>query len=139
MKKAIKFICITIILTLPLSGCSKNKIQIKAPANEEILVSTLEEITSDSINMSYSLFTGYRSKVIDLDQCETCNIDVNVTSNSGDLDLTILDAKGEIAYKETSIPTGSFSLSLAAGTRYTIRIDAMEHVGNFSMNFLVNE
>ena len=52
MKKAIKFICITIILTLPLSGCSKNKIQIKAPANEEILVSTLEEITSDSINMS---------------------------------------------------------------------------------------
>ena len=122
MKKAIKFICITIILTLPLSGCSKNKIQIKAPANEEILVSTLEEITSDSINMSYSLFTGYRSKVIDLDQCETCNIDVNVTSNSGDLDLTILDAKGEIAYKETSIPTGSFSLSLAAGTRYTYGI-----------------
>lgn len=139
MKKAFKFICIILILILPLSGCSKNKVQIKPAANEETLISTLEEITSDTINMSYSLFTGYRSKIIDLEQCETCNIEVNVTSNGGNLALTIFDGAGEVAYKENSIPTGSFSLSLAGGTRYTIKVEAVEHIGNFQMDFLVNE
>lgn len=141
MKKLIWITLSLIILVLILTGCSKTKFQIKSPVKEEVLISGSEEATPTSMAMSYNTFTGYRSKIIDLDQCETCDISINVISTSGNLDLSILDATGELTYKESSIPTGSFSLSLslAGGTRYTIKINAVNHVGSFDINFLINE
>lgn len=139
MKNSIKIILLLIILVLTSTGCSKTKFQIKAPTKDEVLISASEEVTPTSIAMSYNAFTGYRSKIIDLDQCETCDISIDVISTSGNLDLSILDATGELAYKESSIPTGSLFLSLAGGTRYTIKVNAIDHVGSFDINFLINE
>lgn len=139
MNKIFKAILLIGILISFITGCSKNKYMLNNSSEKEVLTSISEEVTESSLAMSYNLFTGYRSKIIKLDQCETCEISINVVSNSGNLTISIIDGSGKVTYEETEIPTSSFSLSLAGGDTYTIKVNTSNHVGSFNVNFCINE
>ncbi len=139
MKKFLSLVIILIVLTSVLSGCTYDKEVINMSLNQEVLVDSSEEATPTSITMSYDSFTGYRIKTIDLDECEACEVFVDIVSENGDIDLSITDDTGESYYEGKSIPTSNFSVSLASSKSYTLKVKTLKHIGSFNIQWNITE
>ena len=139
MKKIIHSIVIIIIITISLANYISNKSLSNILSNKEILIDASENITPTSINMSYDSFTGYRIKNIELDECEACEVEVNIKSEAGSISLSITDEDGYLCYEEKNLPTGKFTLSLSGGNFYTIKVSSTNHEGSFDISFNVIE
>lgn len=62
-----------------------------------------------------------------------CILQVDVTTKSGELDITVMDSAGKELYSYKNITTSTFDVNLSSGGNYQIRVDARNHDGGFSI------
>lgn len=84
---------------------------------------------------SYSQFNGWitRGFTFTNDNEDKCIIQVDVTTKSGELDITVMDSEGNALDTYKNIATSTFDIDLGNGGDYLIRADAQNHDGGFSI------
>lgn len=89
---------------------------------------------------SYSVFNGWitRGFRFPSDSEGRCILQADVTTEAGELDITVMDAEGKELSSYKNIPTSTFDIDLGKGGDYQIKADARNHKGSFSIK-LVNK
>lgn len=84
---------------------------------------------------SYVQFTGWITRGFKFtgNSDGKCVIQVDVTTDSGELDITVMDSEGKELYTYKNIATSSFDVDLGKGGDYQIRVDGRKHDGDFSI------
>ena len=85
--------------------------------------------------MKYEKFNGYKSILFHLGEAEICNLSFAVTSESGNLNLSVTDQNGISYYTGTSIPTSNFNIRLDKTEDYTITLEAENHEGGYMISW----
>ena len=91
--------------------------------------------TSKSMAMKYEKFNGYKSILFHLGEAEICNLSVAITSEAGNLNLSITDQNENSYYKGTGIPTSTFIIRLDKTGDYTIILEAENHKGGYMISW----
>lgn len=84
---------------------------------------------------SYTYFDGWIKRYFKFnnDSSGHCILQADVTTNSGELDITVLDAEGKELHSYKNVATSTFDIDLGKGGEYQIRVDARKHDGGFSL------
>jgi hypothetical protein len=106
-------------LIVLMTGCTSNSF---------FTTKLFEHNTSTSMFMSYEKFSGTKTKTMTID--EPSEVDVDITTESGSLDLTITDKDGNSYYAGSDIPTSNFSVKLDKAGEYEIKAEADNHKGS---------
>ncbi len=106
-------------LTILMTGCTCNSFY-----TEKLY----EHNTSASMYMSYEKFSGTKTKTISIN--EPGEIKVDITTESGSLDLSVTDKDGNSFYVGNDIPTSTFSVKLDMAGEYEITAEADSHKGS---------
>jgi len=87
-------------------------------------------------DVSYIELNGYRQRRISLDE-GTHRIAIEVTTKSGELNLSITGQDGTEYYKGSNLPTSSFEVlaDIADKDTLTLRVDAKGHSGGFKIRW----
>lgn len=84
---------------------------------------------------SYTQFTGWITRGFKFtgNNDGKCVIQVDVTTDSGELEIAVMDSEGKELYSYKNIATSSFDVDLGKGGDYQIRVDGQQHGGDFSI------
>ena len=87
-------------------------------------------------NASYGKLSGYRQRRITLNE-GTYTFAIEITTKSGDLNLSITGQDGKEYYKGSKLPTSAFQVQvdIPAKEKITLRVDAKGHSGGFKMKW----
>ena len=124
--KIIIFIVLLFILNNTLMGCTYGSY---------ITIKSKENNTRTSMAMSYEKFNGHKSRTIALEDGETCEISVDITSVSGKLNLSITDKEKNSYYERKDMPTSTFKISLDKPGEYIITMEGENHKGSYESVF----
>ncbi len=84
----------------------------------------------------YELFNGYRQREITLSGDGEHAFTVDVESSAGKLALTITNSDGATLYTGNDLPTSSFTVQAFTPGKYTIRLEAENHCGSYSVKWV---
>ncbi len=102
-------------------------------------IGSIENNTSTGMSMSYQYFNGYKANTFHLDSGETAEADVDIKTEEGKLSLSITDQDGGSCYQGTDLPTSSFSVKLEKSGDYTVRFDAVKHMGSYKLEWKIGK
>jgi major membrane immunogen (membrane-anchored lipoprotein) len=127
MKKRMYFIVLTLICIMLFSSCSYSTIMSK------------ETQTATSWDMSYAKFTGSKSHTITLKEGQKVEFTIDIVSDAGQLDFSIIDEGSTSHYTGTDIPTSNFTVSADQSGKYEMTFKAKEHKGSFSVSWKITD
>ncbi|KXB96855.1 MAG: hypothetical protein AA908_09900 [Chlorobi bacterium NICIL-2] len=86
-------------------------------------------------NASYSKLNGYQQRRITLNE-GTHTFTIEVTTKSGELNLSITGQDGTEYYKGSKLPTSTFQVhaDIPAKDKITLRVDAKNHSGGLRLS-----
>ena len=87
-------------------------------------------------NVSYHKLSGHKQRRVSLKE-GTHTFTIEITTKSGDLDLSITGQDGTEYYRGSKLPTSTFEVpvDLAAKDKLTLRVDANGHSGGFKIKW----
>lgn len=94
----------------------------------------VETSWTDRWNVSYSYLNGFRQRSISLGE-GTHTFTIEITTESGEINLSITGKDGAEYLKETALPTSTFEVQVEGKERVTIRIDAVKHDGGYKIRW----
>lgn len=113
-----------IIMTLLQTACT---------STSGITINSVEKNTATSMKMSYDKFTGIKKKTITLD--DTTEMNVDIKTDSGVLNLSVKGEDGKSFYSGTELPTSSFQVMLDGAGKYEITIMCNDHKGGYDITW----
>lgn len=96
---------------------------------------SIEKDNSHRISATYDKFDGYKKTTLKLDKDEKKDVKVDIVSKKGEINLSIKNEDGTVAYEGKDMDTTTFTVTLDKEGKYTIRIDAKEHYGSYDINW----
>lgn len=125
MKRSIIMSILLVFLSLViLTGCDNNIALLYSGSN-----------IGNKINGSYKLFTGTRSKTINIEKGKTILIDYSSEVNKGELTMKIFDSDEKVALELDTNTSGSKELKSKNGGKYELIITGSKSDGNFSIKW----
>ena len=122
-----KYILLIIVLTIILlSGCTYGSYS---------STRAVEISTSSQMSMSYEKFNGYKATSIKVKEGNPVDVNVDIVSNTGKLDMSITDEKDHSVYEGKDIPTSSFSVSLDKPGDYKLIVSGEKHSGSYKITW----
>ncbi|AEY66436.1 hypothetical protein [Clostridium sp. BNL1100] len=122
-----KYILLIIVLTIILlSGCTYGSYS---------STRAVEISTSSQMSMSYEKFNGYKATSIKVKEGNPVDVNVDIVSNTGKLDMSITDEKDHSVYEGKDIPTSSFSVSLDKPGDYKLKVSGEKHSGSYKITW----
>ena len=94
-----------------------------------------EDNNSHRMSATYSKFDGYKKTTVTVQNDEEIQVNVDVVTNKGNIDLKITHEDGTVAYQGDDMSTTSFNVMLDKNGEYTIRIDTDNHSGSYDINW----
>lgn len=125
MKKSI-LILVSIIMIGIFAGCT---------VGSGTSVKMSEDNNSHRMSATYSKFDGYKKTTVTVQNDEEIQVNVDVVTNKGNIDLKITHEDGTVAYQGDDMSTTSFNVMLDKNGEYTIRIDTDNHSGSYDINW----
>lgn len=126
MKSRNVFLFLAILAIVTLSGCTYGS---------GSTLKSIENNTTTKMSMSYSKFNGYKITPIHVKKGGPINVNVNIVSKEGEIDMSITDEKDKYIYQGKDIPTSSFSVTLDKEGDYKIRVDGKKHTGSYKITW----
>lgn len=96
---------------------------------------SVEINTSTKMSMSYSRFNGYRTTPIHVKKGESVQINANIVSKEGKLNMSITDEKDKYIYQGKDIPTSSFTVTLDKEGDYKLTVNGEKHSGSYKITW----
>jgi major membrane immunogen (membrane-anchored lipoprotein) len=124
MKKLLGLVLI--IVTFSLTACT---------VSHSIAIKSVETNTATSIKMSYEKFTGIKTKIFTLDNGDPMEMNVDIKTDSGKLNLSVKGKDGESFYSGTELPTSAFQVILGGAGKYEITIQCDDHKGGYEITW----
>lgn len=84
---------------------------------------------------SYYKFSGDKDKEITLEEGETLDILVDIVTKEGIIDVSIMDDNEVYIYEGNDLQTTSFTVTLSEPGEYTLKVEAKDHKGSFSLTW----
>ena len=92
-----------------------------------------EYFGDDFWNASYEKFSGHKQRELAAPGKGAVTFDVEISTSSGSLGLSIEDGEGNLLYHERELPTSEFKVELNRADKYVVRFEAEEHYGSFDI------
>lgn len=89
--------------------------------------------TPGSIAMSYASFNGFYGILLHLDETEVVHLTIAVTSEAGELNVSINDANGISYLNKIAVPSSGFDFKINKPGDYNITLNADHHKGGFKI------
>lgn len=127
-------LCILLVLvsvTFPLGGCAFGI----GSAQSYFLKNCIQEQKNDTVSARYELFRGNRVYTIRVPKGKEYAVQVEITTESGTLGLTIQKDGGETVYEGNRLETGSFTANLRESGTYRVNFLANEHKGSYRFSW----
>lgn len=121
MKSRILFIA-ALLFTLILAGCTS--------ANYSTVISN-ENNTSTSMSMTYQKFNGFKTTTFKTE--DNSAVSVEIVSDEGKLNLSIVDMDGKSYYQGNDLPTSSFVVNLDKAGKYKVTVEGEKHTGSYKI------
>ena len=126
MKKQFAVCVLLLVMVFALTGCTKGS---------SVLLESVEMSEADSWSISYKKFNGYKEREVNLTGDEEHSFFVEVTTNSGNLALSISNEDGTTLYTGNKMPSSTFEVKAKSAEKYTIRFTADNHQGSWSVKW----
>ncbi len=123
-RKLILLIIVSTILLL--SGCTYGSYS---------TFKSTEKNTSSMMSMKYEKFNGYKATSIKVKEGNPIDVNVDIVSTKGKLDMSITDEKGHSVYEGKDIPTSSFSVKLDKSGDYKLKVQGEKHSGSYKITW----
>lgn len=107
----------------------------KSKKNGNLTIASVRNQTSNSFSATYSYFNGEREYTIKVKDGNPLAVKVNVTTDDGDLSISVDKKGGGNFYQGNKIPTFSFTLNLKESGTYVVKIKANKHSGSYSFEW----
>ncbi|MGE5633399.1 MAG: hypothetical protein ACM3TR_20230 [Caulobacteraceae bacterium] len=124
MKKLLGLVLI--IMAFYLTACTVSR---------SIAIMSVETNTAMSMKMSYEKFTGIKTKTFTLDNSEPTEMNVDIKTDSGKLNLSVKGKDGKSLYSGTELPTSTFQVILDGAGKYEITIQCDDHKGGYEITW----
>jgi hypothetical protein len=122
--KKVFYIILLVFLSLLFTAC---------PYSSKTTVLSIENNTPTSAEMSYKDFNGTINRDIVVSSGETCEVSFQITTESGNLNLSLTGQDGNEQYKGSNVTTSNFSVTLTAPQTYTLTIKGDHHSGSYKI------
>lgn len=122
MKKIL--ITMTLIILLLLTACTPGGYT---------SVKSIENNTPHTFNMKYAKFNGHKERNINLE--ENTDINVEITSESGELNIKIQDENSNILYQGNDLQECNFVVKVKNDGKYLISVEGHKHKGSFNFTW----
>lgn len=130
MKQRMYFVLLILSCVMLFSSCGKSSyMTYKSFGNQ----------TNTSWDMSYEKFNGSKAKTVTLKEGQKCDFLINIVSDAGELDFSIVDDQGISYYTGSDIPTSNFTISVDKGGKYEMKFEAKKHKGSFSVSWKISD
>lgn len=124
MKKPLGLVLIIIVFSL--TACT---------FSSSIAIKAVETNTATSMKMRYEKFTGIKTKTFTLDKTDPIEMNVDIKTDSGKLNLSVKGKDGKSFYSGTELQTSSFQVILDGAGKYEITIQCDEHKGGYEITW----
>lgn len=95
----------------------------------------VETHTPTSMSMKYDKFTGQKEKSIQVEEGQPLEVGFEITTDSGQLDISLTDGQGNPSYQGKQIQTSSFIVQLDQPGNYHLVVKAKQHKGSFGISW----
>ncbi len=123
-RKLILFVIVATLLLI--SGCTYGSYS---------TLKSVENNTPNMMSMSYERFNGYKATSIKVKEANPIDVNVDIVSNKGKLDISITDKDGESVYKGKDVPTSSFVVTLDKAGDYKLKVQGHKHSGSYKITW----
>lgn len=96
---------------------------------------SVEKNTFSMMSMSYEKFNGYKATSIKVKKGNPMDVNVDIVSKKGKLDMSITDEKGHSIYEGKDIPTSSFTVKIHESGDYKIKVSGKKHYGSYKITW----
>lgn len=130
----VRMICVLLMLAGVLccfGGCAFGI----GSAQSYFLKNCIQEQKNDTVSARYELFRGNRVYTIRVPEGKEYAVQVEITTESGTLGLTIQKDGGETVYEGNRLETGSFTVNLRESGTYRVNVRADEHKGSYRFSW----
>ncbi len=94
--------------------------------------------TKSSMKMIYKSFSGEKYRILNLNSGEKLDVNIDVTTKSGDLNVSILDNdNNEIYSVKNPSEVITKSIDIKEDGKYTIKVEG-NHSGSYKINWDIN-
>lgn len=126
LKTKITILMIVLLVTLSLFGCSGGSYKAKC---------SNEDNTNNSMKMSYSDFQGYKFTSIKLKNGDELNLNINVTTEKGNLKITLIDENDNELFKvENPKEKVIKTIKINKDATYRIKVEG-KHKGSYKITW----
>ena len=127
--KKMATISIAILMMLSFfSGCTATK-------GSYAFVNSKENSGNGFWAITYDSFNGYKQRTIKRSDDGSNILTIEIVTESGTLDVSITDDSGASVYSGVELNTSTFEVPVNSGEKYTIKLEAVDHIGSFSVKW----
>jgi len=118
---------LTLAILTALTGCTEGRYT---------AIMSLEKNSENAMEMSYFIFDGYKQKSLNLDQGDELEITMEMTTDEGDLTISVIGPDGDVLYEEENIREKAQSTLVADKDGiYRIKVEG-NHKGGFKVSWI---
>ncbi|WP_024831214.1 hypothetical protein [Ruminiclostridium josui] len=123
-KKHILLVIVSAIILL--SGCTYGSYT---------SLKSVESNTSSMMSMRYERFNGYKATNIKVKEDNPIDVNFDIVSDKGKLNMSITDEEGESVYEGKEVPTSSFVVRLDKSGKYKLKVQGEKHSGSYKITW----
>lgn len=103
-----------------------------------VTIKAFRNVSADSVYMRYEKFSGYLYRKVRLSAGETLSLDVKINTDSGSLDINLLDEEEHnlVAYATQNTLNEHFEYTAESKGVYRIRVKG-DHSGSFEIKWSI--
>lgn len=122
----VAIICVVIVFSIGISGGSAKTVM------------SIGSNTKSSMKMIYKSFDGEKYRILNLNSGDTLDVNIDVTTKSGDLNVFILDNNNNEIYNvKNPDKVITKSIDIKEDGKYTIKVEG-KHSGSYKINWDIN-
>jgi hypothetical protein len=114
-------------LTLCVSGC------------EDFSFMSFETSGINSIKKTHLISSEDETRSFTLSEKETCVVSFDIETNDGEVDITLVNANGDVFYSGNDVPTSAFTVNLSETGKYTLTVQPNSHSGSLDILWEITE
>lgn len=115
-----------VIMAFSLTACT---------SSSGVAIKSVETNTATSMKMSYEKFTGIKTRTFTLDNSDTMEMNVDIKTDSGKINMSVKGKDGKSFYSGTELPTSNFQVMLDGAGKYEITIQCDDHKGGYKITW----
>lgn len=95
-----------------------------------------ETNTSNKMSMAYEEFNGYNEREIEVSEGKTFTLNIDIVTDSGKLDMSIISKKSEeVIFERDDLVTSEFTFEISQSGKYIIKFEGIDHYGSYCVEW----